>query len=364
MPKIIHETDNGFKFHRKSSNFIFILKCPDEEQSKDLLEKRFLYGIKIRNSDGSEEEIVDLHSHKTDDVKAFLKDTSNIVEYFVFADKKIYSDFLREKASEMRRVENMSEEAVEAQRHRHQIAHMSEKAVEAQRHRHQIAHMSDDAIEAHRRQNQIAHMSDDAIEAHRRQNQIAHMSDDAIEAHRRRNQTAHMSEDAIGAQRHRHQIASMDQEEVQAQRQRHHVAFMDLPTVVAERERDRNRERRKPKVSLQQIWDYDNPCEFCHCLFLKSEPKSFRKYCCQNGDYFLHDSEYPRLTQMPHFLVMELVHRCGLALKNIETGEIFTSENANGQNVLGRKSNKYNNMLALGNFLINFFFFKFSKIEN
>jgi hypothetical protein len=173
-----------------------------------------------------------------------------------------------------------------------------------------------------------------------------------------------MEEEAIEAHRRRNQIASMDQEAIQAQRQRHQVAFMGETTAAHERERDRNRERRKPKVTLQQEWDYDNPCEFCYCLFLKSEPKSFRKYCCQNGDYFLHDSEYPRLTQMPHFLVMELVHRCGLALKNIETGEIFTSENANGQNVLGRKSNKYNNMLALGNFLINFFFFKFSKIEN
>jgi hypothetical protein len=172
-----------------------------------------------------------------------------------------------------------------------------------------------------------------------------------------------MDQEAIEAHRRQNQIASMDQEAILAQRQRHQVAFMDEPTVVAERERDRirdaNRERRKPKVNLKQEWDYDNPCEFCHCLFLKSEPKSFRKYCCQNGDYFLHDSEFPRLTQMPYFLIMELVHRCGLALKNIETGEIITSENANGQNILGRKSNKYNNMLALGNFFLNFFFFKF-----
>ena len=93
MPKVIHETSNGIQFNRKISNFIFILKSPSEEQLKGLLEKRFLYGIKIRNSDGSEEEIVDLHSYKTDDVKAFLQDTSTIVEYFEFADKKNYSDY-------------------------------------------------------------------------------------------------------------------------------------------------------------------------------------------------------------------------------------------------------------------------------
>ena len=215
MPKVIHETSTGIKFNRKTSKFIFILQSPNEEQTKGLFENRFLYGIKFRNNDGSEEEIVDLHSFKTDEVKTFLHDTSRIIEYSVFADKKSYTDFLSERKREK-----------------------------------------------DRERSRVANMSEEAIEAHRRRNRIAHMSVDAIEAKRHRHRIASMDQEEIQAQRHRHQIASMDQEAIQAQRQRHQVAFMDEPTVVAERERNRTRERKKLKVTLQQEWDYDNPCEY------------------------------------------------------------------------------------------------------
>ena len=180
------------------------------------------------------------------------------------------------------------------------------------------------------------------------------MEEEAIQAQRRRHQVAFMDDDAIAIHRRRNRIDSMEEEAIQAQRHRHQVAFMDEDTLAVQRDRDRirdaNRPRRRPHVTLAQEWDYDNPCEHCYCLFLKSEPKSFRKYCCHNGDYLYGESEFPRLNQLPHFLVNELVFRCGLSLKNVTTGEIFTPENSfEMEHILGKRSNKYNNILSLGN---------------
>jgi len=35
--------------------------------------------------------------------------------------------------------------------------------------------------------------------------------------------------------------------------------------------------------SIQQFWDYDNPCKFCGCLYLISEKT--RRLCCNDGNW-------------------------------------------------------------------------------
>ena len=97
------------------------------------------------------------------------------------------------------------------------------------------------------------------------------MSEDRIANHRHSNQVANMSED-----RHNHKLQS-DQLENMPEERRNNVIFK----------------------STDQIWDLNNPCEHCGCVFLKSESTNFRKLCCQNGSWKVEESGYPLLNPLP-----------------------------------------------------------------
>jgi hypothetical protein len=177
------------------------------------------------------------------------------------------------------------------------------------RKRHKKANMSADQIQRQRSQRQVANMSEDQIQRQRSQRQIANMSDDQIQSEQSRHQLSNMSDDHIQRQRSQRQVANMSQVQIDQQRFRGTHGF----------------------VPLQQVWDDDNPCQYCCAIFLKSVSKSARKKCCNNGAYLMADSEFPKLEMLPE----ALKYLC------LERGEHF-----------GKQSAKYNNILSIGSNLL------------
>jgi hypothetical protein len=131
------------------------------------------------------------------------------------------------------------------------------------------------------------------------------MSDDQIQSEQSRHQLSNMSDDHIQRQRSQRQVANMSQVQIDQQRFRGTHGF----------------------VPIQQVWDDDNPCQYCCAVYLKSVSKSARKKCCNNGAYLMAESEFPKLEMLPE----------GFKFLCLERGEHF-----------GKQSAKYNNILSIG----------------
>ena len=52
-------------------------------------------------------------------------------------------------------------------------------------------------------------------------------------------------------------------------------------------------------ISIEQEWDYENPCKHCGYISLKSHTKAQRKKCCQNGRACTDDDDWPQLNPFP-----------------------------------------------------------------
>ena len=150
-------------------------------------------------------------------------------------------------------------------------------------------------MEGRKTSNRIAHrkeqLSKELIQRHNDRNRVENMSDAQIQRHNDRNRVEHMSD-------------------AQIQRQRNY----------------RNSQNRR-FVSIKQEWDDENPCEYCHCTFLKSVKKKARRRCCNNGEYLQPDCVFPKLEMLPETLKWLCLER----------GEHF-----------GKTSAKYNNILSIG----------------
>jgi len=77
------------------------------------------------------------------------------------------------------------------------------------------------------------------------------------------------------------------------------------------------------KIALE--WDYANPCQHCHCLYLKTEKK--RSICCNNGAFIYGSTIFPKLNPLPPQIRFLCTERCSH---------------------FSRNSVSYNNILALG----------------
>jgi hypothetical protein len=51
-------------------------------------------------------------------------------------------------------------------------------------------------------------------------------------------------------------------------------------------------------ASIKQQWDYERPCRYCGCLYLRNINPSGRKQCCLNG-MALHSIEFPNIGDFP-----------------------------------------------------------------
>lgn len=64
---------------------------------------------------------------------------------------------------------------------------------------------------------------------------------------------------------------------------------------------------KKFKKKVQQEWDFDNPCQHCQCVYLKSVILKDRKMCCMNGYVTNLYLPYPRLEALPHEFASKLI---------------------------------------------------------
>ncbi len=117
---------------------------------------------------------------------------------------------------------------------------------------------------------------------------------------------------------------TLREQRLASEQSRHRLENMSRAQIDQQRYRGSHNQRFLP---IQQVWDDDNPCSFCHAVYLKSVSKSARKRCCNNGAYLMSDSEFPKLEPLPE----SLKWLC------LERGEHF-----------GKLSAKYNNILSIG----------------
>jgi hypothetical protein len=80
------------------------------------------------------------------------------------------------------------------------------------------------------------------------------------------------------------------------------------------------------KVKQEWGFDDDEKCPYCMCIFLRSAPASFRRKCCNNGDY---------CESIPY--LQPLLKSLKEVVDDEETLKEFTSS-----------SSSYNNILSLG----------------
>ena len=118
----------------------------------------------------------------------------------------------------------------------------------------------------------------------------------------------------------------MSDSQIERQNERHRVENMSDAQIQRQRIYRNSQNRRF--VSIKQEWDDENPCEYCHCTFLKSVKKKARRRCCNNGEYLQPDCVFPKLEMLPETLKWLCLER----------GEHF-----------GKTSSaKYNNILSIG----------------
>ena len=102
------------------------------------------------------------------------------------------------------------------------------------------------------------------IAAHRREQ----LSTDQIQRQNERHRIPHMSEEQIQRQNERHRVQHMSEEQIQRQNERHRVQHMSEEQIQRQRIYRNNYNNRF--LSIKQEWDDENPCQYCHCTFLKS----------------------------------------------------------------------------------------------
>jgi hypothetical protein len=131
-----------------------------------------------------------------------------------------------------------------------------------------------------------------------------------------------MSADQIQNQQSRRQVANMSADQIQSQQSRHQVANVSAFQINQPRYRGSH-----GFVPIQQVWDDNNPCQYCFAVFLKTVSKSAGRKCCNSGAYLMPESEFPKMEMLPE----------ALKFLCLERGEHF-----------GKQSAKYNNILFIG----------------
>jgi len=190
---------------------------------------------------------------------------------------------------------------------------------------HRKEQLSKELIQRHNERNCVEHMSDAQIVRQNDRHRVEHMSDAQIERQNDRHRVEHMSVAQIERQNDRHRVEHMSVAQIERQKDRHRVEHMSDSQI--QRQRNYRNSQNRRFVSIQQQWDDENPCEYCHCTFLKSVLKKARKRCCNNGEYLQPDCAFPKLEMLPETLKWLCLQR----------GEHF-----------GKTSAKYNNILSIG----------------
>ena len=184
-----------------------------------------------------------------------------------------YSYSERQKIKSKIRKRQMTEIEKDNHRLRNTHVYMPQERIDNDRQRHLHVNMSQEDIHSDRQRHLQINMTPDNIHGHRQRNVHDHMTQTEIDNHRIRNRNVNMTEEQNKAHRQRPKFKKMEQE-----------------------------------------WDYNNPCEFCKCLYLKSEDKQSRKGCCKDGKWAInhenYDGIFPKLGPLPPKLKEIITTKC------------------------------------------------------
>ena len=184
--------------------------------------------------------------------------------------------------------------------------------------------LSNEEKVADRERHRVENLTEDSLEHVRAMRRVENLPEDRLAqvraADRERHRVENLSEDGLehvrAADRERNRVANLPDYRLQhvraAGRERNRVANLpeDRLDVVQDTDRLRARVRAEGKRSIDQEWDYSNKCQYCNCLYLKSEKS--RKMWCKEGSWFGMDSPFPMLRPLPdlikHYAVQRMEH--------------------------------------------------------
>ena len=145
--------------------------------------------------------------------------------------------------------------------------------------------------------------SDEEKSRDRAMHRVVNLPEHRVVQERARHRVENLPEQRVVEERARHRVANLPEHRLvevrDADRARHRVANLPEQRVVEVRNADRSRARVRAEVkrSGDQEWDYLNLCQYCKCLYLKSEKS--RKMCCRDGTWFGINSPFPKLEPLP-----------------------------------------------------------------
>ena len=151
------------------------------------------------------------------------------------------------------------------------------------------------------------------------------------------------------AETERHRLNQLPEESKQILNQnraiikRNHYQGLEEDEKEEIRVIDRQRIRRVNFKTIKQEWDFDNPCQYCHCLYLKSFTKSERRACCNNGEFMSGLLNYPMMGNISNPILEELLKSNVLWNSNYDVVENHTEESD-----FGLLSTMFNSKVSIG----------------
>jgi len=165
--------------------------------------------------------------------------------------------------------------------------------------RRRVANLPYDTNIQRRVSRRVENMSREQVEHIRESNRVENMSSERVENIRASRRVENMTDQQIMVRRLRNRVDRMNPETREGRNFRRTLDGMSQQQLAHARALNVSRLRFK---LIRQEWDYDNPCEHCHCIFLKSDAVNRRKLCCQRGKFLEDGSNFPKLFQLPMYL--------------------------------------------------------------
>ena len=187
-------------------------------------------------------------------------------------------------------MEFSDEQRREERRRRRLVENLSDEQRERKRKRDLVENMSEERRETHRAGNRVEGMSAERLETHRAANRSESMSAERLETHRAANRYESMSEKRWFAKQQGDLLCNMS-EERKANKELRAFEFKwgQIRAKIARLENvyDETVCKLQEKIKVlgmgRQQWDYEHPCTYCGCVWLKANDRQYRRGCCKDS---------------------------------------------------------------------------------
>ena len=226
-----------------------------------------------------------------------------------------------------------SNDQIENNKLKNQVNNMSLNRANKKRSSDRVNNMNPERANKKRSNNRVDNMDQEQIYFQRERHRIANFDEQEIYYQRERHRIANLDKQEIYYQRERHRISNLDKQEIYYQRERHRISNLDERQQEEQRERHRTINlsldsiarrqqaeelRRDNFQEMGQEWDYENRCQHCEALWLKSDSKTSRESCCKNGIWRIYgngenqvtERGFPALKPLPENLKRIAIEKC------------------------------------------------------